>query len=496
MPKAYSPFTISKFKGQNSAILGAGIDDSEFTYLQNFNPTREGLLRKRTGLINVVSTVYGGTNQRVLGIQRTAAGTDYLIFTDGAKVWRSALPGLSSATEVLLAAASIANVSWGFESGYNIPTNQNQFNLVRNPGAPIGISEAGVAATLGAGGVATFALAFKERMWLFDSRYANGSESQIFYSKVGDYSTWAAPDGGVMNVQVGDGDFLVSAIIYNDQLIMFKSRSTWVLSAEGDRLSWTVRQLHGSIGCAGRGTPVIINGFIYFFSGTSVYRTDGTTFEDLGLNIKDKFNFAWDTPALTMGSDATFWDNKYILRLNNSSNTLYVYDIYADAWTTWVLHGAAACQGFARYQEYSTDFLYTGNPVNGKLMRFGDTFYEDDSVGTSTGTGTQVQAQAFTKHMDFGNPASYKRNHYSELVYGGSAGADTVRVDYVKDSLTTVANSNKTVLAGTQANIHRFPGAGRFRTLQAKLYNQGTSGCTIYSLLEMNEVKEIVPMNR
>lgn len=500
MPKAYSPYMIDKFKGVNSNTLGGGIDDHEFTRLENFNPTREGPLIKRRGLFNVVSTVYGGTAQRILGIQRTAAGTDYLVFTDSAKVWRSALPGLSTASEIVLSAASIPNVWWGHEQGYNPPTNISSFNLVRGVGAPVGILENGTTVVLDAtnGPIGTFSVAFKTRMWVIESDFANGQESRIWFSAPLNPADWSVAGGaGSMQLGIGDGDFNVTAVAYNDQLIVFKSHSTWVITAEGDPTQWSARQLHTTIGCAGRGSALVINGFIYFFSGNSVYRTDGTTFEDLGLQIKDKFNFAWDTPVTTRQCDAVFWDNKYILRIPSSATTLYVYDIYADAWTTWILGGTAAVNGFARYQEYSTDLFYTANPNNGKLMRMGDFWWEDNSAGLAAGTGTPITAVAHTKNSDFGSPGTWKRHHYTDLIVGGnSSGTDTLDLDYQKDTSIAVNNAAKPTPVAMTNHALRFPGAGRFRTMQHKLTHTGVSDLTIYGFLAQTEVRDAISMSR
>jgi hypothetical protein len=264
--------------------------------------------------------------------------------------------------------------------------------------------------------------------------------------------------------------------------------------------------LHPNLGSAGRGSALAINGFIYFFSGNTVYRTDGTTFEDLGLPIKDKFNFAWDTPTTTRQCDAVFWDNKYILRIPNSATTLYVYDIYADAWSIWVLGGAAAVNGFARYQEAATDVYYSCNQNTGKIQRMGDEWYEDGSNALTAGTGTAITATAWTKNLDFGSPATWKRHHYTELILGGMTGAaasEVVDLDYVKDTNATVNNATKTFtnadgssLVNKVSAIQRFPGAGRCRSLQHRLTTVGANPLTIYGMLAQMEIKDIVPLNR
>jgi hypothetical protein len=393
-------------------------------------------------------------------------------------------------------------MEWAFEWG--LATAPYRLQLCRRNGQTIVVDPATNAVTAGTGPDGTFCLSYKNRMWVFNTMSpVLGQECRFFWSASGNTTNWAAPSGGWVDIQPGDGQFLVSAIVYNDTLWIFKNRSIWTMTVDDDPIDAVPRLLHDSIGCIGRGTVQYVEGFLYFLSAEGVYRTDGTTFEEISEPIRNSFVtrpfFSRDDVLRTQ---AVYWDNKYILSFGKQdADYLWVFDVVTETWTKWkVSIGTVAFAGMATYSEAEGDYLLLGSGLtiagstNGWLFltRVDSTWYRDDTTGQSGGgDSNNYVAIAKLGTIDNDVPGQYKRNHYNALDVESTASQNIQVVDAER---TPTADHTKR-LPDTERRYVAFPGAGKYRHKSLDITATTVSGETpgalkIFSVITADSTRE------
>lgn len=496
MGKPFTPTTINKFKGivYNPPEL-AGMDDAESPGMQNWNINPAGFLEKRRGG-ELKATITGLTGAaRVLAIQRmNPSGTlAELLVTDMVKTYSCTLPGVTTPFEVTMPGpVSLSVLQWLVE--YGIPGNAYNMTGIRSTSSNgiVGINIAGAAtAPVGNSPAGTHLTIFKDRGFALNSLDTAGLESRLWYSAPGNMTDW----GGVglpqnIDLNPGDGDFLVATVPYNDQLIIFKSRKTYVLTADGSPTSWSVRLLNDVIGCTGRGSIKIINGFIYFLSADGVYKTDGTTFQLISDNVRSvtSQNRDYRNPLGVLAIYSAYWDDKYILWMPSTTNTQpVVWDLRAECWVRWLFAGGVDMAGEARYNEFNPDTLYIGGRATNKVWALGASVYQDEGVNYAASWNSRT--------MEFGDPTAFKRNHILMLDVGPNFNAASAfTVTYSADGIAGAGQPTQSSNINVRKML-KFKGAGRARYLQTAISVTDQYPQYLYGITWMNETKSLIPKN-
>lgn len=470
MPKSISLQTYTKFKGLNTNANQYTIAEDELFIARNVQYTTQGTIQRRPGMERLggggsgLSTLAGSTSLRMLCRQRTGA-TDRFFLTTGAKLYVCDKVG-ANMFEVLQGGASIANVSWGFQ-GFN-----GNAYFVRTTGAIIGVAPGVTAANLGGNIQGTTSVVFKDRQFIANASAAIPLDSRLYYSQILDNSAGTGfPASNFIDVSPGDGQFISALMVFNDQLVIFKNKSTWVLSADGSPSAWTLRQLHPYIGCVGRGTPWVIEGMLFFLSEEGVFRTDGVTFDEISKPIRNTLQgLTWDV-ATVLATDGAYFDNKYLFHLK-STNDSYVYDTITEGWSQWDYADGKLIDGFCVTTDTTYNYLHAGTITNNCLWRIGaPSIYTDD--------GDSYIAVIRFKGNDFGSPVEYKRHVYTDLDVAGNL--NTYFLDHIMDRDITFFPASASV-PGNSRNLTRFAGVGRFRHLITTLTVTGTNEFEIFGI--------------
>jgi len=366
--------------------------------------------------------------------------------------------------------------------------------VVRSDNPPFFIKYDGTVIAAVGGPVGTHCADWKSRMWTINTVGTAGAESNVDFSAPEDWQTWYPNTAaGVIAINPGDGQFCTALQVYNDSLYVFKDRSIWVINGEGEVSSFSPRLVHATIGCIGRGTVQLIDGFMYFLSGEGVYRTDGTTFEELSQPIRNEFwNQDHQSQSFVLEHDACHYDNKYILVLGTTS-TIYIYDTVSETWSLWRPPTLVPLQlkGIASYQERGPERFYAGSSsATGYLMAHGDDYYRDDTAGMSGGTSNNdVIGSAITADFVEEVPAEWKRNHFIGFDCSGVQNLSQVALTTTKDRAISVPEATKFITSTTNARTQlRFPGVGRFRSMSLYLEARGNTGFKLYGITLANEV--------
>jgi len=509
MATPYNISTTRPLKGLRSSVSRHALEDGEFGTLENFNTNRGGYLEKRRGIWRANNDHPGTAGEKLtlMAIVRyinAGAHLPYAFAYDNNDLFKTTGGTVISPTWAVVPGVT-GQFEWGFEWGWvGAPYH---LQMCRRNGQTIAVVASTNAVNAGGGPAGTFCLPYRNRMWVLNTADpVVGQENRLYWSMAGAFNVWVAPNGGFVDIQPGDGQMLVSAIVYNDTLWIFKNRSIWTMSVEDDPNDAQLRLIHASIGCVSRGSPQLVEGFLYFHSEEGVYRTDGTTFEEVSEPIRDKFVTADVTDRENMiQGEAVYWDNKYILNpgkaLTPTNPTIYVFDVVSETWTTWrALLGNTSIRGMKPYTEANKDYLCMGSGYNNAgassglyyLTNAEDAWYRDDTAG-STG-GADVNSYSSTAKLgvsDQDQPGYYKRNHYNALDVEGSAAENIQCVDFDR---TPVA-SNTVRLPDTKRRFVAFPGAGKYRAKGIDITATTQTGETpgplkIYSAISADAVRE------
>ena len=502
MARPYTLTTISQFKGLTSAIDKAGLAPNEFSNLVNFNINQGGYLEKRKGIYRY-SSVHpqpAGVQLRLMAISRgIGAIGDQFWLTDGSKIYRVNQAATVWSTVQWAGADLTTAPKWMIER--KISSDYYAMAIVRTDNPPFFIKYDGTVIAGFAGPVGTHCADWKGRMWVINSVGTNGQESNVDFSGPEDWQTWYPNTAaGVIAINPGDGQFCTALQVYNDSLYVFKDRSIWVINGESEPSSFAPRLVHATLGCIGRGTVQLIDGFMYFLSGEGVYRTDGTTFEELSQPIRNEFwNQDYQAQSMVLENDACYFDNKYILALGMTTTTLYVYDTVSESWSMWkpsALH-PVQLRGMFSYQERGPERFYAGSDGGrGYLMTCGDEWYQDDTSGLLAGPSTSdVIGYATTAEFTEEVPGEWKRNHFISLDCFGVQNQTQIYLTAKKDRGINAPQAIKSLTTQTSARTQvRFPGVGRFRSMYLELEARDDTAFRLYGITLANEVKN--PMGK
>lgn len=483
MPRPFQTIPVTDLKGLNTSQHPHSIKQNEFSLLSNLNPENGGYLEKRRGLSRVTDTVpsgyFGSSNGfglKLILVSSQSTGR-WMFVSDNAHLWRAPYPAGAPFTEI---GTGLTGINAGVQAYDNV-------SFVRTTGIPHGVLPDGTYAASASGPTGTTCAVFRSRMWIANALgpKTTGADNaaRLNFSSVDNFGIWSSPNGGFIDIQPGDGQVITQVVVYNDSLFIFKDKSIWSMSAEGSPgPSWIARNVHPTIGAIGRSTVRIINGMLYFFSGETVYRSDGTTFEEIGQPLRDFFSsFDYSNPAnYYMRTESGFWDNKYILSFYTYPNSAFVYNIDTETWTRWDFTGASV-NGWDTVQEGAADTLYTGSTSNGRLYQmYKGAWYKDDAIGSTGGNTYTCSAEGRWEEFDL--PAEYKRIHMISVLVKLWSG-QTIGLSQYKDRRPTLgvyqpAYDTQAAVNGVAGGIefyeiHKFKGAGRCRMVKPRFLFSG-----------------------
>lgn len=122
------------------------------------------------------------------------------------------------------------------------------------------------------------AIILKDRLFI-----VRKAENKIFYSKATDFTTWAEPDGGFVQVQPGDNQPITKVVSLNNQLVIFKRDQTYILSyTSNPKTDGVLRQVSADQGAI---DAITFNNEIYTYNSRSVFKFVNGFFSDIGIQL-------------------------------------------------------------------------------------------------------------------------------------------------------------------------------------------------------------------
>lgn len=241
----------------------------------------------------------------------------------------------------------------------------------------------------------------KQRMFLAGQNATN--RSRLYFSNLADPETWPALN--FIDVGKGDGDGITGLAVLNDNLVITKDHSVWIL--QGDSPSnFVLRRMTdesgavtgGSFGGGGGGTaivkqvlPMLARDGVYFFDGVrTALASEKITKTLAGCNQK-QLSLA---SGISVGIGYT---RKYWLALPEGAATnntvVLVFDSLRSAWT--VYRGMNVSE-FCLFRQFNADTLVFGDSTQGMVYNAEQPGFNDN--------GNAIDAYFVTKALDMEGP--------------------------------------------------------------------------------------------
>lgn len=382
------------------------VADSDLTECLNFDITNDGVLIPRRGFqrlgINnasgmvLLGTVIEGDTYAIASVSNGAGNSSFNKVSDPAVGWAAAFGG-----------ASVAG-TYGACVQYNGKVWIVRSNAVGGYSAP---STTGALTAVAAMPKGNSVLVLHDRLLIIDK-----AASRIYWSKATDPTVWANPDGGFVDINPGDGEVIHKVLIYGDNLLIFKTNSTYLMSFTSDPATdGVVRQVASDIGGF---DAVIFNNEVYCVNARSVFKYVNGFFIDLALKIalpKTEHTDAYSTPAsktyvvdhtLIVGpvGDATADPQHY-----------YAMNLSTFAWSKYqVKKSIAPNQRWLTIRSSNGSNVVCTNGTGAFYLPWVNTpdhSLDEDSAGLTYWPGYKITTKAYT----FGDAELWKRLYWWAL---------------------------------------------------------------------------------
>lgn len=349
------------------------------------------------------------------------------------------------------------------------------------------------------------------------------AESKLEWSDVGDFTKWYGSGGGYVAVKQNDGFYLEKVLNYNDQLVIFKGRGSWVLTYSTDPGQGSLRLISPIVGTDSSFTAVSRDDYVVSYSSGKFYRLNANTMELLSPSLKSTLN-SYSSKNISVGNDSPdiFTRDSFVSFVDSDKiilfveGTYWVWNILLESWTRYEFIAGkeiGVVLEVPAYEDRSVNTYYCGGLTDSNTDTYElvgqKTFLENDT------SYVPFYASITTKPMDFGASASFKRLfHWGvDCIFGGTI---TGIIDPVTISTTiwsslssntwgslsanhwsTPLNDSITSTVVTSNNNEReyvkFPKSSRFRRINFKVeFYRQSNYCTFYTINAFVKAKQLV----
>lgn len=243
------------------------------------------------------------------------------------------------------------------------------------------------------------AVVHKERLFVVPGPNKTGVDATLLYgSAPADFTTYPI----AIYINKGDGQKLIDIIVYNDNLLLFKEDSTYVLAYDDDPSAAITRKINSTIGVASSNCVVAYENQLYVLHRNNVYEVVNYDF----AKINTKVPFVLDTTKPAPWKFSTFLTLLGDRLLVRYYARLYLFGLKTKVWTRWDTGtryiGPAVAVPIREEAQAIPEYVLASNVSTGNdVHAFRDVV---DSTNTET-----IDCYIVTKNYDYGVPHRYKR---------------------------------------------------------------------------------------
>lgn len=325
----------------------------------------------------------------------------------------------------------------------------------------------------------------RERAFVVDK-----TANRISWSKATDPTIWAAPDGGFVDVNPGDGQTINAVVVVNSQLYIFKRNKTFLFTFTSDpALDGQLTLISGLLG-AYSATPYT-GGGIFLVNDRSVYRLSNNIFTDMAqaqdlrkfmsIDYQPNAVVSLENETLVIGPAfaGSFIFSHAALNLHTGAWSLRSYQKADGSF----ISGAAPSTKQIQWRDTDTSLAMGGAGVmygdGTRVLSFTRTAYafSDDALDVDdSGNTVSPQYVLMTHPYTAGEYDVWKRMHsvYAHLSNTLTGGDNTVTLEVRPSPALTASQTANVPTAGGKVPIRAFRFRGCALTINKPIKNLTT----------------------
>lgn len=255
---------------------------------------------------------------------------------------------------------------------------------------------------------------FKERLFIVPGLDKAFNPSRLIFSDAGLPETYSTTTQFI-DVHPGDGQKLIDGVSHDDNLMLFKEDSTYVMSYTSKPADAEILNINTTIGATIRHCVVSYENSLFVYHEGKVYEVANYDFQQ----INTKVPFVYDATAPDTRREEVFmslFGDRIVVRYYNR---IYVFGLKTRTWSRWeseddALHNFGPIVAIpANVTAAVNNRYYAGSGLIGtdKVFLMKDGFSADDRE-VSSGVNKTIFSYITTKNYDLANAYQYKRLYW------------------------------------------------------------------------------------
>lgn len=388
--------------GLNTASDPTAVADSELVDCVNFELDVDGSLVSRPPIVETVKKASWTQRVNIIG-RGTFSGSNYLIASNESGTY--AFDGTTWTTIQTNLQSEVAVQFFGFM--WIVPKPGTSATQKGGKWEPSGgfVEDA----DMPEGEAALF---HKSRMFICPGVTATTNESRLRFTDSIASSTLAWTSTNLIDVAPGDGQKLIDIVIKDDNLLLFKNDSTYLLAYDIKPADAIVRQINPVLGVTTRRCVVPYENSIFCFHEGQVFEIVNYDFSRINLKVP----FELDGTAPATRDEEVFLSLLGDRMLVRYFNSIYVFGLKTRTWTKWassddILHNFGPFMSFPTDAAQSTNTkYYAGSSIDTypNIVVVQDGF-DGPTVETTLTTASDITCFMRTKNYDLADSHHFKR---------------------------------------------------------------------------------------
>jgi hypothetical protein len=305
-------------------------------------------------------------------------------------------------------------------------------------------------------------------MYLVPGIGAASNESRLRFSSPADLTTWSGTN--FIDVSTGDGESLNAVIVYNDNLLLFKDDSIFVLAYDLNPADAILREINPVLGAMDGDNIIQFENVVYVIHDDTVYEVVNYDFNPINIKVPFVLNTS-TAPSQTRFVDValSLIGERLIVKYFAK---LYVFGLRTRTWSEWAVttdptefwHDTTRFYKLPNTENYFSRRAYTTSAVVIKVPN-------NPTVGDAELTGAadeKIRCTAKTKDFDMADPVHFKRLFWwsADILSGDLIIGTTVPVTNVFQPIWNDLTMGWSSIPGPWSQLLSFP-AGVVDTVTA-----------------------------
>lgn len=392
-PVALGPFA----GGLNNFSDPASIADAELAKCINFEIDTDGALISRPPVVTLTpaGSPFGTTRLVVIGTAYFS-NTGYVILSNASGTW--AFDG-----------TTMTLIRTNLESYTAVQFMDKLWVFPIQGSVAVGCSwdPVGGMTSVAALPTAESAIVFRNRLWCVPGDNTTANTSRLKFSDPIAPSTWP----GINNIDVADGDGqrLVDLHIYQDNLLLIKKGSIYVLAFDSTPSDAVLQVVSPKVGASNRWCAVEYEGVVYFLQNDDFYRLNDYQVEKLNRKVLFEKDVAGDGSRSPKTTVISAVGERIIIRYHNK---VYSYSIRQNTFAEWSFVSSTLSNvgRWAKIPEFQAGLVnniyYAGGLTAADANKI---FRLTDAPTTDVETGGDITCTARSKNFSFAESHKFKK---------------------------------------------------------------------------------------